>query len=280
MRLPIYAAVRRHGELYKWAPRLLAALQGSTALKDVNSDQQQGGLEADVTIDRANAARLGLSIAAIDNTLYDAFGQRQVSTIYNALNQYHVVMEVAPRYWQDPSTLRNIWVSTSGANPSGVQQTNAGAGLYTASATSAASAASVASDSARNLALKRTCRQRSFERLGRAAVSSAIETMIPLSAVASFSRGQTPLGVNHQGLFAAATISFNLCARPRAERGAEGDRRRNRRHPHAVDRCAASSPAPLRPSSSRKRPSRCCSARPCSPSISSSAFSTRATSIR
>ena len=117
-------------ELYKWAPRLVAALQGSQVLKDVNSDQQQGGLEADVTIDRADAARLGLSIAAIDNTLYDAFGQRQVSTIYNALNQYHVVMEVAPRYWQDPSMLNDIWVSTSGANPSGVQQTNARAGLY------------------------------------------------------------------------------------------------------------------------------------------------------
>ena len=197
-------------ELYKWAPRLLAALQGSTALKDVNSDQQQGGLEADVTIDRANAARLGLSIAAIDNTLYDAFGQRQVSTIYNALNQYHVVMEVAPRYWQDPSTLRNIWVSTSGANPSGVQQTNAGAGLYTASATSAASAASVASDSARNLALNGLAASGHSSASAGAAVSSAIETMIPLSAVASFSRGQTPLGVNHQGLFAAATISFNL----------------------------------------------------------------------
>ena len=82
--------------LYDWAPRLTNALMKSDVLKDVNSDQQQGGLEADVTIDRATAARLGLTISAIDNTLYDAFGQRQVSTIYNALNQYHVVMEVAP----------------------------------------------------------------------------------------------------------------------------------------------------------------------------------------
>ena len=98
-------------QLYKWSPRLLAALQGSAVLKDVNSDQQQNGLETDVMIDRANAARLGLSIAAIDNTLYDAFGQRQVSTIYNALNQYHVVMEVAPRYWQDPAALNDIYVS-------------------------------------------------------------------------------------------------------------------------------------------------------------------------
>ena len=87
---------------------LTEALQSSDVLKDVNSDQQQGGLEADVDIDRATAMRLGLTLSAIDNTLYDAFGQRQVSTIYNALNQYHVVMEVAPRYWQDPSTLRDI----------------------------------------------------------------------------------------------------------------------------------------------------------------------------
>jgi len=197
-------------ELYKWSPRLLAALQGSEVIKDVNSDQQQGGLEADVTIDRANAARLGLSIAAIDNTLYDAFGQRQVSTIYNALNQYHVVMEVAPRYWQDPSMLNDIWVSTSGSNPSGVQQTNARAGLFSASAASASSAATIASDSARNLALNALAASGHSSASAGAAVATASETMVPLSAVATFSRGQTPLGVNHQGLFAASTISFNL----------------------------------------------------------------------
>ena len=72
--------------------------------------------------------RLGLTLSAIDNTLYDAFGQRQVSTIYNPFNQYHVVMEVAPRYWQDPRTLDQIYVSTSGANPTGVQQTGLAAG--------------------------------------------------------------------------------------------------------------------------------------------------------
>ena len=119
-------------ELYKWGPRLTAELMKSDVLKDVNSDQQQGGLEADVNIDRATSMRLGLTISAIDNTLYDAFGQRQVSTIYNALNQYHVVMEVAPRYWQDPSWMRNIWASTSGANPTGTQSTNASVANYTA----------------------------------------------------------------------------------------------------------------------------------------------------
>ena len=94
--------------LYEWAPKLLAALEHNPVLRDVNSDQQQKGLETDLHIDRATASRLGLTISQIDNTLYDAFGQRQVSTIYSAQNQYHVVMEVAPRYWQSPETLKDV----------------------------------------------------------------------------------------------------------------------------------------------------------------------------
>lgn len=119
-------------ELYKWAPILTEALQKRPELADVNSDQQQGGLEAMVTIDRATAARLGIKPAQIDNTLYDAFGQRQVSTIYNPLNQYHVVMEVAPQYWQSPEMLKQIYISTSGGSASGAQTTNAAAGTYVA----------------------------------------------------------------------------------------------------------------------------------------------------
>ena len=196
--------------LYKWAPRLTEALQKSDILKDVNSDQQQGGLETDLTIDRATAMRLGLTLSAIDNTLYDAFGQRQVSTIYNALNQYHVVMEVAPRYWQDPSTLRDVWVSTSGANPTGSQQTNSVAGLFAASTAAASSAATVAADSARNLAMNSLAASGHSSASAGAAVSTSQETMIPLSAFTHFESGRTPLSVNHQGQFAAATISFNL----------------------------------------------------------------------
>ncbi|MGH6800642.1 MAG: efflux RND transporter permease subunit, partial [Methylocella sp.] len=90
-------------ELYAFVPHLVEALQKSSVLADVNSDQQQTGLETDIDIDRDTASRLGLTVRQIDNTLYDAFGQRQVSTIYSAVNQYHVVMEVDPRYWQDPS---------------------------------------------------------------------------------------------------------------------------------------------------------------------------------
>ena len=196
-------------ELYKWAPRLTTALYRSDVLKDVNSDQQQGGLEADVTIDRATAKRLGLTLSAIDNTLYDAFGQRQVSTIYNAMNQYHVVMEVAPRYWQDPKSLRDIFVSTSGANPSGTQSTNASAANFGTSSSSS-SAATLAADSARNLATNSLAASGHSSASSGAAVSTSQETMIPLSALAKFEIGHTPLGVNHQGQFAAATISFNL----------------------------------------------------------------------
>ena len=119
-------------ELYRWAPRLTAALTKSDVLLDANSDLYQRGLEAEVTIDRPTATRLGLTLNAIDNTLYDAYGQRQVSTIYNPLNQYHVVMEVAPRYWQHPSTLRDLWISNSGGNPTGTQLTNASAADYAA----------------------------------------------------------------------------------------------------------------------------------------------------
>ena len=194
-------------ELYTWAPKLADAMMRSDVLKDVNSDQQQGGLQSDVNIDRATARRLGVSVSAIDNTLYDAFGQRQVSTIYNAFNQYHVVMEIAPRYWQDPSTLKQLFVSTSGANPSGTQSTNGSAALF--GATSGA-AATLAADSARNLATNSLAASGHSSASSGSAVSTSVETMVPLSAIASFGVSHTPLGVNHQGMFAAATISFNL----------------------------------------------------------------------
>ena len=100
-------------ELSSWAPRLLQKLRGLKELRDVNTDQQNRGLEADVIIDRDTASRLGITPQAIDNALYDAFGQRQVSTIYQELNQYHVVMEVDPQYQQTPAALENTYVASS-----------------------------------------------------------------------------------------------------------------------------------------------------------------------
>jgi multidrug efflux pump len=100
-------------QLNNWAPRLLAKLRTMPQLRDVNSDQQDHGLEARVVIDRDTAARLGVAAQDIDNALYDAFGQRQVSTMYEQLNQYHVVMEVEPRFQGNPEALQNIYVRSS-----------------------------------------------------------------------------------------------------------------------------------------------------------------------
>jgi multidrug efflux pump len=100
-------------ELNSWAPRLMQKLRTLKELRDVNTDQQDRGLETNVIIDRDTASRLGISPQAIDNTLYDAFGQRQVSTIYQQLNQYHVVMEVDPQYQQSPAALESVYVGSS-----------------------------------------------------------------------------------------------------------------------------------------------------------------------
>src|SRR5262249_59640553 len=91
-------------DIYEWAPKLEAALQKVPLLTDVNLDQQQKGLETDLVIDRTTAARFGLTVSQIDNTLYAAFGQRQVSVIYAAQNHYPVIIEVAPEFWQNPET--------------------------------------------------------------------------------------------------------------------------------------------------------------------------------
>jgi multidrug efflux pump len=101
-------------DLVLWAPRMLQTLKTVPGLLDVNSDQQNKGLQAGLVIDRATAARLGVTTQAIDNTLYDAFGQRQVSTIYKRINQYHVVLEVNPEFWQNPEGLKYIYVKGPG----------------------------------------------------------------------------------------------------------------------------------------------------------------------
>jgi multidrug efflux pump len=126
-------------------------MQTMPELADVNSDQQENGSETYVTYDRDTLYKLGLTPAVVDATLNDAFGQRQVSTIYNPLNQYHVVMGVAPQWWQNADALKNIYVA-----------------------------------------------------------APATGVLTPLSAFSSYQEHNTPLAVNHQGQFAAATLSFNL----------------------------------------------------------------------
>jgi multidrug efflux pump len=201
-------------ELYAWVPKVVAALKKDGKLLDVNSDLQQGGLETDLVIDRATASRLGITPIQIDNTLYDAYGQRQVSTIYKSLNQYHVVMELAPQYLRAPEMLKKIYVSTSGGRASGTSQTNAPAGTVVLSrATSKASlVASVALDSATNQAINSIASSGKSSASSGSAVSTHKEVMVPLSALASFKPGNTPISVSHQGGLLASTISFNLPA--------------------------------------------------------------------
>jgi multidrug efflux pump len=198
-------------DIYKWTPKLTDALQHAPALTDVNSDQQQNGLEIQLTVDRDTASRLKLNPAAIDSTLYDAFGQRDVSTIYNALNQYHVVMEVAPQYWQSPDTLKNLWISTAGGTVNGSQSTNAVAGTVTSKQTvSNSSAATLAADTARNQATNALAQSGRGAVSTGAADSTAAEQMVPLAAFSQYAPGNTALAVNHQGTFVASTISFNV----------------------------------------------------------------------
>jgi multidrug efflux pump len=195
--------------LYRWAPDITTAMEKLPELNSVNSDQQNKGLETDIVIDRPTAARLGISVGQIDNTLYDAFGQRQVSTIYSARNQYHVIMEVAPQYWQRPEILKDIFVSTSGGSVGGTQSTQAVAGTVVSSKVSS-TASTVAADTARNLANNAIANSGHGSTSTGAAVSTSAETMVPLAAVTHFGPGETPLSVNHQGPSVATTISFNL----------------------------------------------------------------------
>ncbi len=222
-------------DLYEWTPKLVDALEHNRILTDVSSDQQQRGLETYLDIDRDTTARLGISPLQIDNTLYDAFGQRQVSVIYSAINQYHVVMEIDPRYTQYPDSLRDVYVSVSGATPPGTATTNAPGGTITPATTNGAAARSLAvpttspsgaassagasgatAATSANAAAVRNAFTNALANTGHgstsvgAAVSTTQETMIPLAAVTHYRPSHTPLSVNHQGSFVASTISFNL----------------------------------------------------------------------
>jgi multidrug efflux pump len=196
-------------ELNEWTPKLVAALQTDARLTDVSSDQQNKALQSNIVIDRDAASRLGLTIGQIDNTLYDAFGQRQVSTIFVERNQYHVIMEVAPPYWQNPQTLNQVYVSTLGGTASGSQTTNAVAGTVVSS-TLKTSIGSIVSSAVRNSATNSIGATGKGTSSTGTAVSTAQELMIPLSSVAHFDESEAPLVVNHQDLLVASTISFNL----------------------------------------------------------------------
>ena len=204
--------------IYSLVPRLLAELaKHPDQLTDVNTDMQQNGLQTYVTIDRATAARYGLAPSQVDAVLYDAFGQRTVSTIYNPYNQYFVVMEVAPKYWQQPQDLNRIFLSTAAGIVTGTQQTQMPPGTVTGVTPFVSVAPRVASSAANalnaNAQANATTNAISNSRGGASsgsADSTAAETMVPLSALAKAVNNHTAIQVNHQGGLVAATISFNL----------------------------------------------------------------------
>jgi multidrug efflux pump len=201
-------------ELQTWSQKLRTALQDMPEVTDVDTDLQPGGMEADLIVDRDNASRLGLSEIQIDNALGDAFAQAQVSTIYNPFSpqQYHVVMEVAPEFWQNPDTLKDLYVSTSGGAVSGTQATQAVAGTTVLQSAAAASptAAAIAADAARNLAANSLANAGRGNTSTGSAVSTSQETVVPFSAFSHFATGTTPVSVNHTGTSVSTGIAFNL----------------------------------------------------------------------
>ncbi|MFT8521627.1 efflux RND transporter permease subunit [Gluconobacter oxydans] len=193
--------------LYEWMPRLQAALQRHPELTDISTDVQRGGLATNVDIDRDLAGRTTLTPQLVANALYDAFGQRSASVIYNPLNQYRVVMNVKPEYWQNAEMLQRVWVSASGGTASGSTQTNTirMSSADSSSTTTSASTASFKNSVANSLAGGSSASSGS-------AVSSSAETLVPLSVVSRIYDATTSLTVNHQGQALAATLSFNLAS--------------------------------------------------------------------
>ena len=184
-------------DLKTWATRLAESMKAQPALVDVDTDQAENGVETYVTIDKASAARLGITTRDVTNALYNAFGQRQVANIYDELNQYHVVMGVAQKYAQSPEALKDVYVP---ARPTG------GASSAVSTGTGTAAAAGAAGASTSSTAYLTAARDPS----GGQALASAAATMVPLSAIARFAESATPTSVNHQDGELATTVSYNL----------------------------------------------------------------------
>ena len=180
-------------ELALWVPRIVDRLRQIPQLADVATDLQNGGLQVFVDIDRATASRFGITPAAVDNALYNAFGQRLVSTIFTQTNQYRVVLEVKPEFQLGPEALAQIYISAAnpGASSAPTGGPTAGASGGNASAALAAPGAGVSTSTT-------------------ASVSQQGSQQVPLTAIARITERTTPLVVNHIGQFPSATISFNL----------------------------------------------------------------------
>jgi multidrug efflux pump len=196
-------------ELNVYAPIMAARLRELPELRDVATDQQVQGLRARLVFDRDTAARLGITPSTIDQTLYDAYGQREVSTIFTQLNQYHVVLEVKPSFRQNPVDLRNLFIRTgagSSAAAAGLVAGGSAAAAVSQGPVNASSAATSAANAA-NAALATTA-------MGGSAIASSTVFptggQVPLSAFTHVESVAVPITVNHQGQFPVVTLSFNL----------------------------------------------------------------------
>jgi multidrug efflux pump len=207
-------------ELNEWTDKFVASMKKMPELEDVATDQQTGGLAVALTIDRVTASRLGIATASIDNALYDAFGQRQISTMYTQLNQYHVILEALPSFQTTPDKLQSIFLQ---ANAS-ANATGTGAATSFSSSSSASAGSNATTQSAQytptpaqsllaplQTALAKTTVTTNLSN------SSQIANAVPLSAFTHLSLTREPLTITHQGQFPAVTISFNLA--PKASLG-------------------------------------------------------------
>jgi multidrug efflux pump len=204
-------------ELNLWTGRLVDKMKQLPQLADVATDQQTGGLAVSLVIDRVSASRLGIAPSTIDSTLYDAYGQRQISTMYTQLNQYHVILETAPNFQQSPGRLQDLYVQTNAsAGGSGPGASSSFASSGSSSAGSNATTTSVAYTPSSTVlsaplnAIKSGVGANGTSSTANASVSSVSSNAVPLSAFTHLEKATEALSINHQGQFPAVTVSFNL----------------------------------------------------------------------
>jgi multidrug efflux pump len=202
-------------ELNLWTSRLVDKMKQLPQLADVATDQQTGGLAVSLVIDRVTASRLGIAPSTIDSTLYDAYGQRQISTMYTQLNQYHVILEAAPSSQQSPNKLQDLYIqtntSTGGSGP------GASSSFASSGSSSAGSNATTTSVKYTPSSMALTAPQNAIQSgVGASGASTAAATStsaantVPLSAFTHLEKATESLSINHQGQFPAVTVSFNL----------------------------------------------------------------------
>ncbi len=203
-------------ELNEWANRFVARLKQLPELEDVATDQQMGGLAVSLVIDRITASRLGIAPTTIDNTLYDAFGQRQINTMYTQLNQYHVILESEPQFQLDPNKLNHLYIQANAASGTTGAGASSSSGRGSTSAGSNALTTSALYTPAPNTlappvnALVSTTPGSAGGSTSAGSTNSAMSNAVPLGAFSHFETTTEPLSITHQGQFPSITVSFNL----------------------------------------------------------------------